>query len=220
MTPQETATRTTLSEQWKEAQRRLDWMHVPNAPNWINKLVSGKDLPAGHWAHYACERHVRPLLERRLQQDPSIRGLSMVSLGCGSAHIEELYAILPENLKYDLRWPEPQAPTAFTFPTIAEVRNADVSESVRSSDLRTLLFANFPIVEIKPMGGTILRWPLQYRAGNFDHSKQEHVAIAGLLFYIERMLIEQRVVRSDDLFFVLKKSKSIPERGIAPHAAP
>ena len=325
--PHITATRATLAEQWHQSRCRLDWMHVPNAPNWINKLVSCKDLPDGHWAQYACESHVRPLLERRCKQDPLTRGLSMVSLGCGSAHIEEtligsfawpiaelkgleyddalrddaakrfarfthicsnfdffdfnshtctgqqydivfschaihhatdlefflstinsllkpdglfigidffgptrfqiepevraiidnLYAILPENLKYDLRLPEPQRPpVAFAYPTIAEVRNADISESVRSSDLRTLLFANFPIVEIKPMGGTILRWLLQYRAGNFDHSKQEHVAISDLLFYIEKMLIEQRVVRSDDLFFVLKKSDSIPEHVINP----
>jgi len=53
------------------------------------------------------------------------------------------------------------------MPTISEVRSADISEAVRSSDLRTLLFSNFPGIEIKPMGGTILRWLFQHRAGNF-----------------------------------------------------
>ena len=117
--------------------------------------------------------------------------------------IEELFGLLPEELKYDLRQDQPVV-TPFGRASIAEVRDADISESVRSSDLRTLLFSNFDIVDLKPMGGTILRWLLQYRAGNFDVDNPNHVAISRLLQFVERELILSRKIRSDDLFFVLR----------------
>ncbi len=72
------------------------------------------------------------------------------------ATIKELFSYLPEELRCDLRSPEAQVLQAFEASTFYEVREADISEAVRSSDLRTLLFASFPVLEIKPMGGTIL----------------------------------------------------------------
>ena len=116
--------------------------------------------------------------------------------------IEELFSLLPEELKYDLRENQPVV-NPVRRATIAEVRDADVSESVRSSDLRTLLFSNFQVAEVKPMGGTLLRWLLQYRAGNFDPANATHTSISRLLQFIERELIASRRIRSDDLFFVL-----------------
>ncbi|WP_046864952.1 class I SAM-dependent methyltransferase [Microvirga massiliensis] len=306
----QTATRATLSEEWKASRALLDWMHAPNMANYVNKLVSGRELEeGGHWAIYAREKFVRALGDHRRT------GLSMVSLACGAAHIEEsllqfgwpvsrvlgleydselrraaaerfakidgvearfefydfnaphaiaekfdlvftchsihhaadlekflpainnllaedgiiigidyfgparfqveydvrpiineLDAILPDELKHDLRFESCHVNPSFHYATIEEVRNADVSESVRSSDLRTLLFANFPIVEIKPMGGTLLRWLLQYRAGNFNPDNPCHMSIARLLQVIERNHIEKGTIRSDDLFFVLRKS--------------
>ena len=121
--------------------------------------------------------------------------------------IEELFAILPGNLRRNLHDPAQPIEDRFSPPTIQEVRAFDPSESIRSSDLRTLLFSNFKVVDIKPMGGTLLRWLLQNRAGNFDPEIEEHVAIARLLQFIERELIALRKIKSDDLFFVLKKSE-------------
>jgi SAM-dependent methyltransferase len=120
--------------------------------------------------------------------------------------IKELYTLLPDELKRDLRFEDRRIHSTFPIATINEVATADISESVRSSDLRTLLFSNFPVVDIRPMGGTILRWLLQNRAGNFKAADANHVSIVRLLQFIERVLIENRAVRSDDLFFVLRKS--------------
>lgn len=290
-------------------------MHAPEVANYVNRLVSGMDLnEGGHWANYAAAKFIRPMVGRSGSCKP---GLSMISIGCGSGHIEEslirqfgwpvsrfvgldydaelrrvakarfsgmdvnsdfkfldfnnptyadeqfdivftchaihhatdlerllpfingllktdglivgidffgptrfqveyeikqiireLDCILPPELKRDLREDIPVARDV-CFATIAEVKSADISESVRSSDLRTLLFSQFPVLEIKPMGGTLLRWLLQYRAGNFDHTNHTHCAIAGLLTYIEQTMIESRRIRSDDLFFVLGKADRV-----------
>jgi hypothetical protein len=124
--------------------------------------------------------------------------------------IQELFSYLPPELRRDLRTPEMSVQEQFRAHTYAEVRRADPSESVRSSDLRTLLFATFPVIDVKPMGGTLLRWLMQDRAGNFAAGNPDHVAIARLLQFIERELIALRRIQSDDLFFVLGKSERIP----------
>lgn len=120
-------------------------------------------------------------------------------------HIMALFALMPPELRRNLS-KGGIVEHEFLPPTISEVRVADISESIRSSDLRTLLLANFPVVELKPMGGTLLRWLLQYRAGNFIHDNPCHVAIARLLQTIEANLIISKQIRSDDLFFVLSRS--------------
>lgn len=122
-------------------------------------------------------------------------------------YIRELFAMLPPELRRNLARGG-MIEDVFTPPTLDEVRGADPSESVRSSDLRTLLLSGFDIVEVKPMGGTLLRWLLQYRAGNFRHDEPDHVAIATLLQMIERQMIERGQIRSDDLFFVLASPRS------------
>ncbi|MEM6795509.1 MAG: class I SAM-dependent methyltransferase [Acidobacteriota bacterium] len=118
--------------------------------------------------------------------------------------LDQLFSYLPPHLRHNLA--SDQVDEVFHRATIEEVRSADPSESPRSSDLRTLLFSSFPVREKRPMGGTLLRWLLQYRAGNFDPSSASDLCIVQLLQFIERTLIENHQLRSDDLFFVLEKS--------------
>lgn len=119
--------------------------------------------------------------------------------------LEQLFALLPASMRRNLSH-EGREDQQFAVATIAEVAKADPSESVRSSDLRTLLLASFPVIEIQPMGGTLLRWLLQNRAGNLRSDIEEHRTIAGLLQFIEGSLIRTKQIQSDDLFFVLGKS--------------
>ncbi len=313
MADQKTATRVTLTSEWKERQKNVDWMHAPLMAEYVNELVSGTDLHAGgHWALYARDRHLFPLVERAAGD-----GLSMLSLACGAGQIEEflissfgwpvtrfvgleydsrlldearkrfssidschsefhffdfnrlrddfgafdvvftchsihhctdiesllgfinrslapdgimlgidffgptrfqiepevarileeLFAALPPHLRRNLESGEIEE--TFYRAKIDEVVAADPSESPRSSDLRTLLFANFPVLDTKPMGGTLLRWLLQHRAGNFDPDNASDVCVIKLLQLIERKLIELREIRSDDLFFVLGRSDRV-----------
>lgn len=318
---QVTATRYTLTEEWKAAQQKVDWMSAPGMAPYVNGLVSGRAMEdGGHWAAYACREHVRPLLERKKRSLFNKPRLSMLSLGCGSGHIEssllrehawpvsrllgleyderlrahaaahfssgfpelavefrhfdfnhpieleeqfdlmfcchaihhatdlevtlpavnrylrddglfigidffgptrfqiehdvitvirELFDLLPAHFRRDLRDPAGPVIEHFEMDTIRTVREADVSESARSSDLRTLVFSNFPVIDMKPMGGTLLRWLLAGRAGNFSPANPDHIAIIRLLQIIEREMIASRRVRSDDLFFVLGKSRRL-----------
>lgn len=128
-------------------------------------------------------------------------------------HIQALFALLPTELRRNLA-KNGAVEDQFRAPTIAEVRDADISESVRSSDLRTLLLSSFPIKELRPMGGTLLRWLLQYRSGNFRYDDESHVAIIRLLQIVERQMIESGQIRSDDLFFVLSRSDRL-DKGYA-----
>ena len=123
--------------------------------------------------------------------------------------IEQLFSMLPDHLRRDCADPGRQVKDRCQFPTIQTVQKWDPSEAIRSSDLRTLLFSLFPVQDMKPAGGTILRWLLQDIAGNFEENNPEHTAILNLLMFIEAQLISQKSVRSDDLFFVLKKSDRI-----------
>jgi SAM-dependent methyltransferase len=310
---QQTATRATLSEDWKRQKQQIDWMGAPGMANYVNSFVSGRPLSdGGHWANYVRDTHLQ-LLRDRLGRD-----LTVLSLGCGDGHIDAamvkefdwpveeftglefdeelrkeaqrnfdglnltskftffdfnnpgflpcqydvvfchhalhhayelettlnfieqamhaeslligseylgptqfqvapevrqiiqlLYNALPNSLKIDLRNPDCSPPENIRFASAREVAEADPSESVRSSDLRSLLFARFETIEVRPMGGTILRWLLQYRAGNFSHGEPYHVCIASLLSLIERLCIENRVIQSDDILFVLKKHQAI-----------
>jgi len=309
---EQSASRYTLTQEWQELQKRVDWMNIPTMADYVNGIVSGKDLSAdGHWAIYARDIYLYNL------QETMGKPLSMVSIACGNGHIEEalltqfnwpvvhflglefdaelrksaaekfnkirgcssefsffdfnddkleikeqfdivfvchslhhateiektlekinlllkpnglfigidyfgptrfqiehdvlpiiqeLFSYLPKDLRHNIKTKDMIVDEIFSTSTISEVRNADISEAIRSSDLRTLLFSNFPIIEIKPMGGTILRWLLQYRAGNFKWDNPYHISIIHFLQFIEREFIRLNRIKSDDLFFVLSKS--------------
>lgn len=119
--------------------------------------------------------------------------------------IDELDRILPDDLRLNLKT---NKIGGVKYATLEDM-GYDPSESARSADLRVLLFSNFPVIDMKPMGGTLLRWLLQYRAGNFDRSNKYHMSIAALLIHIERDLIRRGALQSDDLFFVVGKSGSL-----------
>lgn len=121
--------------------------------------------------------------------------------------LENLDLILPDSLKINL---DPSLPNPVSMPikrlTWDEIIKYDISEAPHSSDLRNLLFSQFQVLLKRPMGGTLLRWLFNNRAGNFDEMNEEHVAILRLLGFIEKSLIDNKVIQSDDLMFVLKKS--------------
>lgn len=119
--------------------------------------------------------------------------------------IDELDRLLPDELRVNLKTNELGG---VKYASLDDMKY-DPSESARSADLRVMLFANFPVIDMKPMGGTLLRWLLQYRAGNFDASNEYHRSIAALLIHVERDLIRRGAIQSDDLFFVVGKSSNL-----------
>lgn len=130
----------------------------------------------------------------RLQVEPEVEAL-----------ICQIFEILPEHLRYNIS--AGTIETIFKGPTLKSIMEDDPSEAPRSRDLRSLLFSNFPVIDIKPMGGTLMRPLLTHRAGNF-RSDSDHV-IVRLLQLFERTLILERVLTSDDLFFVCGRSDRV-----------
>lgn len=116
--------------------------------------------------------------------------------------LDEIYGSFPEHLRVNLQSREIEP--ALVVDTAAEVARADPSEAPRSADLRSLLFSSFPVQEVSPMGGTLLRTLLARRAGNF-RSAGDH-CILKLLMILERELIRSGRLSSDNLYFVLGRS--------------
>jgi SAM-dependent methyltransferase len=122
--------------------------------------------------------------------------------------INDIFSALPDRLRANLAC-EGVIDETFSVPTIAECRSGDPSEAPRSSDLRALLFATFPVIDVLPMGGTLLRPLLAYRAGNFQ--TEEDLCILRLTSILERELIRGRLITSDFLYFVLGRSSRLPQ---------
>jgi SAM-dependent methyltransferase len=122
--------------------------------------------------------------------------------------INDIFAALPDRLRANL-CSEGVIDETFSVPTIAECRSGDPSEAPRSSDLRALLFATFPVIDVLPMGGTLLRPLLAYRAGNFQ--TEEDLCILRLTSILERELIRGRLITSDFLYFALGRSNRLPQ---------
>lgn len=119
--------------------------------------------------------------------------------------IEEIWACLPPRLRYN----RVTRRTEDVFQNLSweGVVGYDPSEAPRSADLRDLFFSNFRPLEYKPQGGTLLRPLLSMRAGNF--TEEQDLAIMKLLIFIEKTLINNGTLRSDDIYFVCEKSRSI-----------
>lgn len=133
----------------------------------------------------------------RLQMDRDARRLA-----------DEIFAYLPANLRLNLKAEQDgQVDARLRLPTIPAVASYDPSEAPRSADLRSMLLSAFDVVEVLPMGGTLLRNLLADRAGNFR--SESDMAILDLTMMIERLAIETRLVASDDLYFVLKPTDRI-----------
>ena len=83
---------------------KIDWMAAPGMANYVNGLVSKKDLSSeGHWAKYALNKYILPIHKKKSNEskkklfNKKVK-LSMLSLACGSAHIDE-------SLIKEFNWP-------------------------------------------------------------------------------------------------------------------
>jgi SAM-dependent methyltransferase len=128
----------------------------------------------------------------RMQTEPDVRAI-----------LERIFHALPARLRRNLA-KDGEIEDRFPGFNMAELIKNDPTEGPRTSDLRTLLFSLFTIVEVLPMGGTIVAPLLAFRAGNFV--TEDDLAILEMIFVLEEQLIRARAIKSDDLFFVLRRS--------------
>lgn len=94
------------------------------------------------------------------------------------------------------------------FPSPRDVLAADPSEAVRSADILPVLQQHFEILEMKPMGGTLLQYLLGGIAGNFAPANPGSMAVLQALIQMEDALIDCGDLQSD---FVYIAAKPLPQ---------
>jgi hypothetical protein len=162
-------------------------MGIPEMHDYVVEVMTGKTKEqVGDWIDHSLRNHLLPMLERVTTSDSQSdeRGIS-ADLFVNRANISK----------------DGQVEREFDVPLIEECKDGDPSEAPRSADLRTLLFATFPVIEVLPMGGTLLRPLLAHRAGNFRSDSD--FCILRLISLIERELIRTRGIQSDNLYSFL-----------------
>ncbi len=83
-----------------------------------------------------------------------------------------------------------------------EVALVDPSEAVRSSEILSLLRERFEIIELTPLGGTLLSPVLDDIAGNFAPDDPSGAELLQMLFAIEDALLAAGEVESNEVFLV------------------
>lgn len=86
------------------------------------------------------------------------------------------------------------------LPSARSVQAVDPSEAIRSADILPLLRHYFEIVDLKPLGGTILQFLLADIAGNFQDDTGER--LLEMLFAIEDELVACGDLDSDFAYIV------------------
>jgi len=90
--------------------------------------------------------------------------------------------------------------TTINLPTVRSVQAVDPSEAVRSAEILPLLQHHFSIVEIKPLGGSILQFLLADIADNFMDERGQR--LLDMLFTIEDTLMTNGELPSDFVYVV------------------
>lgn len=83
----------------------------------------------------------------------------------------------------------------------------DPSEGVRSGEILPLAKEQFDIVEIRPMGCSIIHELLFEIIHNFDENSEYDSALLRLICLMESLLIREGVIESDFACFVAKKRR-------------
>ncbi len=89
-------------------------------------------------------------------------------------------------------------------PILQDVMARDPSESVRSSEILTVLADYFEIVDLRPYGGTLLHVLLSYILPLLDLDSEEHRALLRRMMLFEKTLIERGELPSDFVFAVAR----------------
>jgi len=90
-------------------------------------------------------------------------------------------------------------------PSVEEVMSHDPSEAVRPGDIPRLLSERFKIIYRADLGGTLLMTVLNELAQHFHESDPKDVALIDMMSLFERTLIEEGVIKSDFVFFIVQK---------------
>jgi SAM-dependent methyltransferase len=91
--------------------------------------------------------------------------------------------------------------------SIQEMNQMDPSEAIRSAEIMPLAEKYFHIIKRVDYGGTLLFWLLHGVIPSFNLSDPKDKTILDLIIYIEKKLIEYKVIPSDFTYVVAKNVK-------------
>jgi ubiquinone/menaquinone biosynthesis C-methylase UbiE len=121
----------------------------------------------------------------------------------------DLLKLLPEEYRYD---PSTRSiKNEIARNSLDHMISTDPSEAVRSSDILPLLEKRFEIVKKVDYGGTLVNLLLDNIIVNFDENKSEDLTILNQIFYIEKLLIQKKVIDSDFVMVIANKRGSRSE---------
>jgi len=116
--------------------------------------------------------------------------------------VNDILSILPDRYK---RNPDGFIKNNTKKPDLKELIKKDPSESIRSQEIISVMEKNLVVVHLAYTGGTILHPLLDDIASNFERDKDAET-ILKLLILLEKNLIEAKVLQSDYVFCIAKKS--------------
>jgi len=111
--------------------------------------------------------------------------------------INRFLKLLPDKYRKDLSRLGITVKKEVFRPSIEDMDRIDPSEAIRSGEIIPLVKQHFHILEKMDYGGTLLHTLLHNIVGNFDPKKEEDVALLKLLYDIEMLLIDERIIESD-----------------------
>lgn len=85
----------------------------------------------------------------------------------------------------------------------------DPSEAVRSAEIIPLIEKRFEILKRIDYGGTLINPVLDNIIVNFDENKPEDMSILKLIFYIEKLLIQENILENNFSLIISKKRSFI-----------
>ena len=90
-------------------------------------------------------------------------------------------------------------------PTVQSMIETDPSEAVRSEEIIDIVTSIFKIIHRQDYGGTILNILLEGIVCNFMETDENAIALLNMLFYIEKCLIQEKILPSDFTLIVCQK---------------
>ena len=120
--------------------------------------------------------------------------------------MNDILKLLPENLRID-HIQNKTIKNQVRRMSIQEMNQMDPSEAIRSAEIMPLVEKYFQIVKKVDYGGTLLFWLLHGVIPNFNLSDPKDKAIVDLIIFIEKKLIEYKVIPSDFAYVVAKNVK-------------
>jgi len=116
--------------------------------------------------------------------------------------VSQLLDILPEKYRYD--YTAKQIKQSCYLRNREEWNNVDPSEAIRSDEIVPLMNKYFIQIERIDYGGTILNPLLENIIKNFHNNSEDSAAILNLLIYIEKILIQEKIITSDFAVMVMR----------------